>query len=236
MSSISGSSGKPPTRLEQLVPHEQGLVAGGDAGPARAQVHQRRHHAQHRPRAVDAHVEAPPGERRPAWRAAPARRHHRARWCRRAGTAARRPGRRRRRRSSARPGRAAPAAPGRRARWRSPACRRRCRRPTTTTRAPRWRNGCSACSAPASVRASSSTGTTMQRAGLTRRLPACVVPRQGTVVEPAARVGLITAKYGKTSKSRDANRLCWRTCRISSMQPGHIGSCDGTFSMIGRIG
>jgi hypothetical protein len=46
--------------VEDVRAHEDRLVAGGDAGPPRAPVHERLHHPQQRPMAGDANVEASP--------------------------------------------------------------------------------------------------------------------------------------------------------------------------------
>ena len=46
-------------RLEDLAANEDGLIARGDAAPARPQVHEEGDHRQDRPRAVEAHVESP---------------------------------------------------------------------------------------------------------------------------------------------------------------------------------
>src|SRR5207302_9808072 len=46
--------------LEGLAPDENGLIAGGNAGRARAQVHEKRDHGQTDAGAFDAHVEPPP--------------------------------------------------------------------------------------------------------------------------------------------------------------------------------
>src|SRR5882762_3871294 len=46
--------------LEGFAPDEDGLIAGGDSGRARAQVHEKRDHGQADAGAFDAHVEAPP--------------------------------------------------------------------------------------------------------------------------------------------------------------------------------
>jgi hypothetical protein len=51
---------KPAHLFEEVAAHEHGLVASCHASPARAQVHERRHHPKQRPAAVHANVEAAP--------------------------------------------------------------------------------------------------------------------------------------------------------------------------------
>src|SRR5438445_9859225 len=46
--------------IERLAPDENSLIAGGNAGRARAQVHEKRDHGKQAALALDAHVEPPP--------------------------------------------------------------------------------------------------------------------------------------------------------------------------------
>ena len=59
MSSIKGISAKPSDALEDVAPHEDGLVAGGNAAESGSKIHQGGDDLGHRARRVEAHIEPP---------------------------------------------------------------------------------------------------------------------------------------------------------------------------------